>query len=86
VWKIDEPNKTATLLVNDTLKGYSLGLGWAQYTANGNLFFHSGFLGQANESDAYEFDPDGNLVFRMYFDNPSYRISRMFDLYSPNIR
>jgi hypothetical protein len=83
VWKIDEVNRTATLLVNDTLPGYSQALGWAQYTSNGNLFFESGFLKQGTEADAYEVDPAGNIVYRMVFNSPAYRVTRTLDLYTP---
>jgi arylsulfate sulfotransferase len=88
VWRIDEPARTATLLLNADLKQNSSALGTAQRLTSGNYHFDAGFIvaptapgGRITQS--LEVDPSGNIVWGMQIAAQEYRTFRMNDLYTP---
>jgi hypothetical protein len=82
VIRLDEQNRTATLLLNTDLGLYSIALGSAQTLPNGNFHFDNGFLPDAS-SQSLELDPSGKLVYALQTRGPEYRSFRMRDIYSP---
>ena len=82
VWKLDEANRTATLVLNADLGGYSYALGAAQKLSNGNYHFGLGWL-PGGLSQSVEVDPDGNLVYAIEASSQEYRTFRMLDMYTP---
>ena len=88
VWKLDEQTRTATLLLNADMGGYSYALGAAQLLPNGNAHFDAGWIsedpmGGKNASRSIEVDPAGNVVYGIAISAPEYRTFRMPDLYTP---
>jgi len=82
VWKLDEANRTATLVLNADLGGYSYALGAAQKLSNGNYHFDLGWL-PGGSSQSVEVDPDGNVVYAIEAGTQEYRTFRMRDMYTP---
>jgi hypothetical protein len=82
VLKLDEVNRTATLVLNVDLGAYSLALGSAQRLRNGNYHFDLGWMPNG-ASQALEFDPEGNLVSLLETETQQYRSFRMRDMYTP---
>ncbi|HEY4363457.1 MAG TPA: aryl-sulfate sulfotransferase [Bryobacteraceae bacterium] len=87
--KIDEVNRTATLLLNADVGSYSQAVGSAQRLPNGDYHFDSGFIyvvdanGNANTlAQSVELDKAGALVYGIQFAAPEYRTIRMRDLYT----
>lgn len=83
VLKLDEKNRTATLVFNADLVGYSFALGNAQILPDGNYWFGGGWLLPSQTSQSIEFDPAANPVFEQAVSIPEYRVFRMPDLYTP---
>jgi len=84
VFELDEPNRIATLVLRSDLGEYSPGSGSAQPLANGDFYFDSGFDGPdaGAISRAYEFLPDGTLIFRLESEVAMYRSHRLTNLYT----
>jgi hypothetical protein len=80
VYRIDEANRTASLLLNANLGHYSPAVGSAQRLANGNYHFLSGFL--SGTAQAPEVTPAGAIIFNMQNGIGTYRATRMKSLYS----
>lgn len=83
VIELNEVTRVATLIRNDDLGEYAPGSGSSQPLVNGNSYFDSGFDGPTAIplSHAYEFLPDGTLIFRMLSEVAMYRSHRLTDLY-----
>ncbi len=82
VIRLDERARTATLLLNADLGGYSFALGAAQILPNGNFHFDNGYLPDVT-AQSLEIDPTGKLVYGLQTSGPEYRTFRMRNLYSP---
>lgn len=86
VYRIDEDNKVAILLVNSDLGVYSAALGSAQLLSNGNYHFLAGFNNPGAESQfsqSIEVLPDGTTNLRLQAAPLAYRSFRMPSLYAP---
>jgi arylsulfate sulfotransferase len=85
VLQLDEPNRTATLVVNADVGVYSLALGTAQKLSDGNYHFDFGYVLDPEGPDAYaiEVDPSGNVLYQAKSSAPLYRSFRMTDMYTP---
>jgi arylsulfate sulfotransferase len=86
VLSVDEPSRTATLVLNSDLGGYSYALGSAQLLPNGNYHFNSGAEPAAQPhhvvAQSLEVDRTGNVVYGIQFGTYEYRSFRMTDLYT----
>lgn len=82
VIRLDEAARTATLLLNVDLGGYSFALGSAQLLPNGDFHFDNGYLPDVS-AQSLEVDASGKLVYGLRTSGPEYRTFRMRDLYSP---
>jgi arylsulfate sulfotransferase len=80
--RLNEANRTATLVLNADLGHYAAAVGSAQRLANGNFHFHSGFI-NFSSAQAVEVLPNGVSNFRLSSNALSYRSFRMQDLYTP---
>jgi hypothetical protein len=81
VWQIDEAARTARLVLNIDLGGYSPALGSANPLPNGNFHFDNGFI-NATRSQFVEFTPAGDLVYSLQVETPIYRAFRLVNLYT----
>lgn len=82
VIRIDERQRTATLLLNFDLGAYSFALGSAQKLTNDNYHFELGWT-PGDTSISVEVDPEGNSVYGLKASLPRYRTFRMQDMYTP---
>ena len=82
VLRLDEANRTATLLLNADLGDYSRALGAAQRLPNGNYHFDLGLLPNG-ASRSVEVDPAGKIVYDVQVPVSAYRTFRMWTLYTP---
>ncbi len=83
VWKIDEQERKATLLVNADVGAYAPFMGSAQRLSNGNFHFTATVQGDlSSKARSVETTPAGKIVFTLQT-GPTYRGFRMPDLYSP---
>ncbi len=85
VWKLDEQAKTAELVYNADLGGYSVAVGSAQKLSGGGYSFELGFIdpGPTPHSFAVETSADGKIVYTQRVDGGiDYRSFRVADLYS----
>jgi arylsulfate sulfotransferase len=82
MYRLDEANHIAELILNGDLGGYSLALGSAQKLHNGNFHFNNGWLPN-NTAQSIEVDPSGKIVYSLQSAIQEYRSFRMMDLYSP---
>jgi hypothetical protein len=82
VFRLDEQNLVAELVLNADLGAYAFALGSAQRLENGNYFFNVGFRQDAT-GISIEVDPSGNPVYAIQGSAPEYRTFRMKDLYTP---
>ncbi len=80
--RLDEQNRTATVVLNADLGQYSFALGAAQKLPNGDFHFDIGYLADGS-SYSVEIDPSGNTVYALHVATPVYRSFRMRDLYTP---
>jgi arylsulfate sulfotransferase len=80
VWKLDEANRTATLVFNADLGSYSPQIGSAQRLSNGNFFFTSGSVGQTPFQFGKEIEvlPDGTQTYVLESDRVNRRVYRSF--------
>jgi hypothetical protein len=85
VYAVNEVNKTAALLVNADLGGYSFALGSAERLSNGNYDFGSGFLGSppTQFAQAVEVRPNGSINYVQQTQAGVYRYFRMRNFYMP---
>jgi hypothetical protein len=84
VWKLDEENKTATLMHNADLGVYAVAVGSAQTLKNGNYSFEAGFINPDSiYSRAIETSPEGKVVYAQQLEGQiEYRSFRVADMYS----
>jgi hypothetical protein len=82
VFRLDEQNLIAELVLNADLGSYAFALGSAQRLENGNYFFDVGFREDAT-GISVEVDPAGNPIYAIQSTAPEYRTFRMKDLYTP---
>lgn len=84
-WRVDEAAKTATLVFNTDLGGYSSALGSAQKLSNGDLHFGSGYLRDqpTPRSEGIEVALDGTRKYTIEANAFVYRSLRMKDIYRP---
>lgn len=82
VYRLDEKNRVAELVLNADLGQYAFALGSAEKLENGNYFFDAGFRVGAR-GIAIEVDPSGTPVFAIESSVPVYRTFRMKDMYTP---
>lgn len=83
VIRLDEENRTATMVLNADLGAYSVALGSAQKLSNGDYHFHLGYIMTSNSARAIEVDPSGKIVYEMNIGEPEYRSFRRNGLYTP---
>jgi hypothetical protein len=88
-WKLDEANRTATLVVNADLGVYAVAVGSSQPLSDGNYSWESGFLnpGPAGfaqmHSQTTETSADGKIVFSQQVDGGiTYRSFRVANMYT----
>ena len=83
VFRLDEQNRVATLVLNADLGAFSFALGSAQKLSNGNYHFDVGFVQGAasNTGRSVEVDPTGQIVYDLQVSTPEYRSFRLQDLY-----
>ena len=81
--RIDEKNRTATLVLNADLGAFSMALGSAQLLPDGDYHFNVGIVMTDNTARAIEVAPSGATVYEMGIGEPEYRSFRMRDLYTP---
>jgi arylsulfate sulfotransferase len=82
IYRLDEANHIAELLLNGDLGVYSAALGSAQKLHSGEYHFNCGTLSNAT-AQSIEIDPMGNIVYSLQGSIAEYRSFRMTDLYSP---
>lgn len=81
-WRIDEQNRTATLLLNADMGTYSIALGSAHVLPDGNYHFNVGLV-PTGGAWSIEVDSGGNTVYSIESSVPDYRSFRMPNLYQP---
>jgi hypothetical protein len=87
--RIDEQNRTATLVLNADLGVYSIALGTAEKLSNGNYNFDAGYVIDPSSpagSSAYslEVDSSGRIISTIKANAILYRWSRMIDIFTPD--
>lgn len=87
-WKLDEENRTATLVLNADLGVYAVAVGSAQTLKNGGYSFEAGFINPASVySRAVETSADGKVVYAQQLEGQiEYRSFRVADLYSGTVK
>ena len=88
VWKLDEEKRTATLVHNASLGGYSICCGSIQLLKGGGYTSLVGWINQASpHARTTETDKDGKTVFAIELEGVSaYRSFNVPDMYSAPIR
>ncbi len=86
--RLDEQNRTASMVLNADLGVYSLALGTAQQMADGTYNFNAGYVIDPSSpagSAAYAVDVDGSgkVIYKTKSSTIVYRWIRMIDLYTP---
>jgi hypothetical protein len=86
-WILNEPNRTATLVVNADMGNYSMFLGSSEMLPNGNLAFTSGGLvaGNGPAGQSIEVLPDGTRVYVQQISEFEYRSYFESTLYSAGL-
>lgn len=95
VYQINETDRTATLVLNADLGGFSPFLGSSQKLSNGNYHFLSGGIADvepsfaglpiAGSTESSEVDPDGTIKYTLRSNGTvTYRSFRMKSLYEVN--
>jgi arylsulfate sulfotransferase len=84
IWKLDEENRTATLVHNADLGVYAIAVGSAQRLTNGGSTFEAGFINPGSPyARAVETDAGGNIVYALQVNGMVvYRSFRLDDIYS----
>jgi hypothetical protein len=82
VFRLNEQNMVAELVLNADLGFYAFALGSAQRLENGNYFFDVGFRVDAT-GISVEVNPSGTPIYAIQSTAPEYRTFRMRDLYTP---
>jgi hypothetical protein len=82
VLRVNEDQRTVSLVLNADLGAYSLALGSAQQLPNGNYHFELGWIMPGTTSRAVEVDPQGQIVYAMDAATLIYRSFRLPDLYA----
>jgi len=82
VLRLDEANRSATLLLNVDLGQFSGALGTAQKLGDGHYFFDAGFLSDGT-GVSLEVDSSGTTVYGIRSSVQEYRTFRMRDMYTP---
>ncbi|HTM50016.1 MAG TPA: aryl-sulfate sulfotransferase [Bryobacteraceae bacterium] len=82
VYRLDEVNRVAELVLNSNLGYYSFALGSAQLLLNGNYFFGNGFRADGS-GIGEEVNPSGDVVYSIESTAPEYRTFRMKNMYTP---
>jgi hypothetical protein len=82
VFRLDEQNRVAELVLNADLGVYAFALGSAQKLEDGNYFFDAGFR-ENGTGISIEVTPEGHPTFAIEGTAPEYRTFRMKDLYNP---
>lgn len=83
VLRLDEENKTATLVMNRDLGGFSFAVGNAQPRSDGTYHFDLGWLPD-NTSRSMDLDASGEVIDVLKVSGPQYRSFLMRDLYTPD--
>ena len=86
LYQLDQSAKTARLMLNADLGGYSFALGSAQKLRNGNYHFNNGWtvpVGGTPTSTAVEVDAHGKIVYSLESGAAAYRSFRMEDIFTP---
>jgi hypothetical protein len=88
VWKLDEAKRTASLVYNADIGGYSICCGTAQALPNGGYSSVAGWVDRASPRGlAVETDKDGKIVHTIEADGVIvYRSFRVPDLYSAPVK
>jgi arylsulfate sulfotransferase len=81
VLTVNEQTKTAELVLNADLGGFSVALGAAQKLSNGDYHFDLGYLTDGTHS--VEVSAAGAMTYLLHSAAPEYRSFRMPDLYNP---
>ena len=81
VFRLDELNRVAELVVNADLGVYAFALGSAQKLEDGNYFFDAGFRDNGT-GISVEVNPEGQPTFAIEGNAPEYRTFRLKNLYN----
>jgi len=86
VFKLDEEQRTATLVLNADLGVFAPAVGSVQRLVNGNYHFDAGYVPETSGLRAYSIEvaPNGQIVFNATIENLSYRSFRLIDMYTPD--
>ena len=82
VYRLDEVNRVAELVLNADLGYYAFALGSAQRLDNGSYLFDVGYLRDGSAINV-ETDALGNTVWGLRGSAPVYRTFRLKDMYTP---
>jgi hypothetical protein len=82
VYRLDEANRRAELVVNTDLGVYAFALGSAQRLEDGNYFFDAGFR-EDGTGISIESDSLGQVQYAIESNAPVYRTFRMKNMYNP---
>jgi arylsulfate sulfotransferase len=84
VIKLDEQNRTATLVLNADLGVYSLAVGSAEKLRDGDYHFDAGYVPEGNGTNSYsiEVSPAGQVVYEAKANTILYRSFRVANLYT----
>lgn len=84
VWKLDEANRKANLLLNLDLGLYAVAVGSAQDLGDGHYHFNAGYVPGPGgpEAHSFEIDSKGKIVYDLKSNSIFYRTFRVSDLYT----
>ena len=82
VFRLDEVNRRAGIVLNANLGFYSFALGSAQRLDSGNYVFNAGYRPDAT-GITVEMNPQGEVVYALESSAPEYRTFRLRDMYNP---
>jgi arylsulfate sulfotransferase len=82
VFRLDEANRRAEIVLNADLGYYAFALGSAQRLDNGNYSFDAGFR-MDSTGITVEVNPAGEIVYQIESSSPEYRTFRLRDMYNP---
>jgi hypothetical protein len=84
--QLDEPNRTASFILNADLGLFSIAVGSAQQLQDQNYHFDAGFVADPSGRAAYSIEVNGmgNIVYETKANTILYRSFRMTSMYSTN--
>ena len=82
MFRLDEANRRAGIVLNANLGFYTFALGSAQRLDSGNYMFGVGFR-MDGTGTAIEVNPRGETVYALESSAPEYRTFRLRNMYNP---